>query len=63
MKTANDVKTRLGFMRGQCSAPDNFNELYQEEIIEMFCQSATECHDSQAPSQNITASTSPPDCD
>ncbi|MBN3255935.1 hypothetical protein H5A33_15025 [Pectobacterium brasiliense] len=27
---------RIGFMRGQVSAPDNFNDLNKEEIIDMF---------------------------
>ncbi|MCU1795040.1 hypothetical protein [Pectobacterium polaris] len=27
---------RIGFMRGQVSAPDNFNDLNKDEIIDMF---------------------------
>ncbi|MBN3262901.1 hypothetical protein [Pectobacterium brasiliense] len=27
---------RIGFMRGQASAPDNFNDLNKDETIDMF---------------------------
>ncbi|QHQ19927.1 hypothetical protein GMW71_05880 [Pectobacterium brasiliense] len=27
---------RIGFMRGQVSAPDNFNDLNKDETIDMF---------------------------
>ncbi|GKV92149.1 hypothetical protein [Pectobacterium carotovorum] len=28
--------SRIGFMRGQVSAPDNFNDLNKDETIDMF---------------------------
>ena len=36
--TAADKVSRLGFMAGEISAPENFNELSAEEIAGMFGQ-------------------------
>ncbi len=33
---ATGQKRRLGFMEGQFKVPDNFNEMYKDEIEEMF---------------------------
>lgn len=34
--TAAERTPRIGFMKGKVSAPDNFNELNQEDISELF---------------------------
>ncbi|WCG83009.1 hypothetical protein [Pectobacterium sp. A5351] len=34
--TVTEKTPRIGFMKGQVSAPDNFNDLNKEEIIDMF---------------------------
>ncbi|MFJ5340503.1 type II toxin-antitoxin system Phd/YefM family antitoxin [Pectobacterium sp. CHL-2024] len=34
--TMTEKTPRIGFMKGQVSAPDNFNDLNKEEIIDMF---------------------------
>lgn len=34
--TAAERTTRIGFMKGKVSAPDNFNELNAEEISDLF---------------------------
>ena len=31
------AKSRLGFMRGEFTVPDNFDTMDQEEIEELFC--------------------------
>lgn len=34
--TAAERTPRIGFMKGKVSAPDNFNELNQEDLSELF---------------------------
>ena len=35
-KPVKNAKNRIGFLEGQISIPDDFNTMFQEEIIEMF---------------------------